>query len=187
MWTGRATRDDHAAVPGTEAQRRVRIMRLVNLLLALVMGAVVLDKHLEPRIENAAVQEAVQHKVSIRSRYQRGITYWVVLKMDNGRKFQTERMATAFPVGTVLQLRVGALLGGVKAYRMDRDIHRWVSVEAEKEEFKPMPYAVLLLSIVLLAPWWKLETRWVMQAIQLTILVAWALMLIGTGVLIPLS
>lgn len=187
MWKSGANRYDRGEDPGTEANRRVRIMRLVNLLLALVMGAVVLDKHLDPRIESAAVQEAVQHKVNIRSRYQRGSTYWVVLKMDNGRKFQTERMAKAFPVGTVLQLRVGALLGGVTAYRMDGDIHRWVSVEAEKEEFKPMPYAVLLLSIVLLAPWWKVETRWVMQAIQLTILVAWALMLIGTGVLIPLS
>lgn len=184
-----AYRKEERQVQGRSIMQRIPVMHLANLLLALVMSVVVLDKHLPPLVERASVSETVQHKVKIRSRtkHRPMDTYWVVVKLDNGRKFQTERVAKVFPVGTELELRVGALLSGVQAYRMDRDTHPWVALETENEDFKPMPYAVIVFSILLLLPWWSVETRWVMQIIQITVLVAWMFMLFGTGILVRLS
>lgn len=167
--------------------KRSRQLRWLNVWLIVVMSAVLLDKHLEPREVLSTISEAVQHQVRSGTRYHSRTSYWVVVKLDNGMKFQTERLAKAFPKGLSVHVRSGAVFNSVQAYRIDLDGQRWVVLETESEQFKPMPYAVLVLSIVLLAPWWSMETSWLIQGMQLTILVAWLFMLFGTGILVRLS
>jgi hypothetical protein len=162
----------------------------VYAMLLIASGYVLTDAMLPTQVLSARVQEASEMTVNLSSRSRRHYrtrptyTHWSLVKLDNGIAFQTENGASAFPIGGTMEVEVTALAKNVVRYKLPNyERFGWNEVEGANKEFLAFPVLVAGLALLLLAPWWSLENRWLMHGLMILVLVAWLLTLIGTGVM----
>lgn len=162
----------------------------VYVILLITSAYVLTDAMLPTQVLSAHVQEANEMTVNVSSRSPRHYrtpptyTHWSLVKLDNGIAFQTENGASAFPIGETMELEVTRLSRNVVRYKPPNNgRYGWNEVESANKEFLAFPALVAGLALLLLAPWWSLENRWLLHGLMGLVLVAWLLTLIGTGVM----
>ena len=81
-----------------------------------------------------------------------------------------------------MEVQLSRILDQPMSYQNDsKGNGSWSTVDMYKSDFRPFPFAALLLSVLLLLPFWQAEVRLIMQALLVVVLVAWLFMLFGTG------
>lgn len=151
------------------------------------MLIVLLDRHLEPERIETRVLKAEQYAENVSSgHWSRPPSFanWVLVTLEDGTRFQTERTAYEFRKGTELVIEKSALFDLVVRYRMPAvDGDRWSLPEQQSDDYRPIPYLILVMCCLLLLPWWSLEYRYIGKGLLLIMVVSWTFILIGTGIL----
>lgn len=151
------------------------------------MLIILLDRHLPPERNGTRVLKAEQYAVNVSSGHRSrppSFANWVLVTLEDGTRFQTERTAYEFPKGSELVIEKSALFDQVMRYRMPAvDGDRWSVPEQESEDYRPIPYLILVMSLLLLLPWWSLEYRYIGKGLLLVMVLSWTFILIGTGIL----
>ncbi len=168
---------------GDKGVKHIRAARLgwVYLVLMIAMAMVITDRHLLPDMAISTITAAEQTKVETRSGGHTTITYWTVVDLSDGTRFQTQAVAGVFPIGDTLEVRQSALFGHTTAYRNLRRGGSWVVLEASEEGFEGFPYLVLACCLLLLMPWWSEDNRLFLMGVLGVTAVAWIIMMLGTG------
>lgn len=107
--------------------------------------------------------------------------YWSAVIMEDGSYIWTQRTADRFTPMDSFELRVTPIMGSVLRYREQGSSHRWMEVEREDEAYRPFPYVVVLLGLLLMLPFWSADNRLFLQGLLLVVSGTWAMTLFATG------
>lgn len=156
------------------------------MLLSVLSAFILLDGSLPFRSEAGVVSNAVEMRVDISgsSTSRKVYTHWALVTFTNGIRFQTEASAGWFRQGDTVDVQRTRLRKEVVRYRCRsaRTID-WNEVEGSKPEYLLYAAGTMLCGLLLLWPGWRMETRWLLNAILAILLVAWMVTLFGTGVM----
>ncbi len=107
--------------------------------------------------------------------------FWSAVIMEDGSYIWTQRTADRFTPMDSFELRVTPIMGSVLRYREQGSSHRWMEVEREDEAYRPFPYVVVLLGLLLMLPFWSADNRLFLQGLLLVVSGTWAMTLFATG------
>ena len=107
--------------------------------------------------------------------------FWSAVILEDGSYIWTQRTADRFVRLDSLDLHVTPIMGTVLRYRLHGPTHRWMEVERESEAYRPFPYVVVLLGLLVRLPFWSADTTLFLQGLLLVISATWALTLFATG------
>lgn len=155
-------------------------------LLSALSAFILIDRSLPLRSAACAVSNATEMRVNISgsSTSRKVYTHWTLVTLKNGMRFQTEASAGLFPRGDTVDVEMTRFRKEVVRYRnrIGRTID-WNEVEGSKPEYLLYAAGTIVCGLLLLWPGWRVETRWLMNAILAILLVAWMVTLFGTGMM----
>ncbi|MGV9013666.1 MAG: hypothetical protein ACOH13_13825 [Flavobacteriales bacterium] len=107
--------------------------------------------------------------------------FWSAVIIEDGSYIWTQRTADQFAPLDSFDLHVTPIMGTVLSYRQHGSTHRWMEVERENEAYRPFPYVVVLVGLLVLLPFWSAENRLFLQGLLLVVSATWALTQFATG------
>ena len=107
--------------------------------------------------------------------------YWSAVIMEDGSYIWTQRTSDRFAHMDSFDLHVTPIMGSVLSYRRHCSPYHWMEVEQENDAYRPFPYAVVLIALLLLLPSWSADSRLFLQGLLLVVSATWALTQFATG------
>ncbi|MCI1751493.1 MAG: hypothetical protein LKM36_01110 [Flavobacteriales bacterium] len=106
---------------------------------------------------------------------------WSVVIMEDGSYIWTQRTTDRFDPLDSFDLHVTPIMGSVLSYRKHGSLQSWMEVERENDRYRPFPYVVVLVGLLLLLPFWSADSRLFLQGLLLLVSATWALTQFATG------
>ncbi len=106
---------------------------------------------------------------------------WSAVIMEDGSYIWTQRTTERFALLDSFDPHVTPILGSVLNYRKHGTLYSWMEVEREDDKYRPFPYVVVLVGLLLMLPFWSADSRLFLQGVLLVMSATWALTLVATG------
>ena len=107
--------------------------------------------------------------------------FWSAVVMEDGSYIWTQRTADRFAPMDSFDLHVTPIMGSVLSYRKHGSSHQWMEVEREDDAYRPFPYVVVLIGLLMFLPFWSADSRLFLQGVLLVVAGTWALTQFATG------
>lgn len=169
---------------GVQSHRAVKRGRfyLINLLLVATGLFTIAESLLPSREVISRVRTVKEHGFGESHRGNPSITrFWSAVIMEDGSYIWTQRNADRFTPLDSLDLRLAPITGTVLSYRQHGPSHPWMELEREGEAYRPFPYVVVLVGLLLMLPFWSADSRLFLQGVLFVVSGTWALTLFATG------